>query len=78
MIKTLVLRYKMINKNKKYNKSIELFHEKSGDAVRVIRFKTSKDFDDFLYAFRSMRYPGYNWRKCNKTRGREKYHVAKN
>jgi len=27
---------------KKYKKSIELFHERSGDVVRVIRFKNSK------------------------------------
>lgn len=52
----------MVKKNDKFKKSIELFHEKSGDVVRVIRFKKAKEFDDFLYAFRSMRYPGYNWR----------------
>ena len=33
-------------------KLIELFHEKSGEIVRVIRFKKPKDFDYFLYAFR--------------------------
>ena len=50
-----------MRKNKqKFNKSIELFHEKSGDIVRVIRFKNSKDFDYFLYAYRSMRYPGFS------------------
>jgi len=54
---------------KKYKKSIELFHEKSGDVVRVIRFKNSKDFDNFLCGYRSMRYPGYNWRYC-KVRGK--------
>ena len=56
---------KMVNK-KNIKKSIELIHEKSGDIVRVIRFKNSKDFDYFLYAYRSMRYPGYNWRYCKK------------
>jgi hypothetical protein len=69
----------MINNKQKYKKAIELFHEKSGEVVRVIRFKKSKDFDYFLYAFRSMRYPGYNWRNCNNTRGRrEEYHAEKN
>ena len=53
----------MVN-NKKYKKSIELFHEKSGDVVRVIRFKNPKDFDYFLYGYKSMRYPGYKWRYC--------------
>ena len=46
--------------NHKIKKSIELFHEKSGEIVRTIRFKNPKDFDYFLYGFKSMRYPGYN------------------
>ena len=60
----------MSNNTVKYKKSIELFHEKSGDVVRVIRFKNQKDFDYFLYGYRSMRYPGYKWRYC-------KIHVRK-
>ena len=68
----------MANNKQTYKKAIELFHEKSGDTVRVIRFKKSEDFDYFLYAFKSMRYPGYNWRKRNDTRGREEYRAAKN
>ena len=52
---------RMSNKEK-YKKSIELFHEKTGELVRVIRFKNSKEFDYFLYSYRLMRYPGYNWR----------------
>jgi len=68
----------MVNNKQKYKKTIELFHEKSGDTIRVIRFKKSRDFDNFLSAFKSMRYPGYNWRKCNDTRGKEEYHAAKN
>ena len=52
---------KMVNKER-YKKSIELFHEKTGELVRVIRFKNPKEFDNFLYRFRLMRYPGYNWR----------------
>jgi hypothetical protein len=55
----------MVKNNNKIIKSIELFHEKSGELVRTIRFKKSKDFDCFLYAFKSMRYPGYNWRYSN-------------
>jgi hypothetical protein len=63
---------------KKFNKSIELFHEKSGELVRVIRFKKSQDFDNFLSAYRSMRYPGYNWRDCKKKRRKGKCYEAKN
>ena len=51
----------MANKEK-FNKSIELFHEKTGELVRVIRFKTPKEFDHFLSGYRLMRYPGYDWR----------------
>lgn len=57
----------MIKKNDKFKKSIELFHEKSGGVVRIIRFKKEKDFNEFLYAFKSMRYPGYNWRYHKKS-----------
>ena len=48
--------------NHKIKKTIELFHEKSGEVVRIIRFKNPKDFNNFLDSFKSMRYPGYNWR----------------
>ena len=41
---------------------IELFAEKTGIVVRKIRFRNQRDFDEFLKGFRSMRYPGYNWR----------------
>jgi len=51
----------MVN-NKKYKKSIELFHEKTGEVVRKIRFRNSIAFDEFLKGFRGMRYPGYGWR----------------
>jgi len=67
----------MCKTNDKFKKSIELFHEKTGDVVRVLRFKNLKDFNDFLYAFRSMRYPGYSWKfKDNGEKGR--YHEAEN
>ena len=68
---------KMVNK-KNIKKSIELIHEKSGDIVRVIRFKNTKDFDDFLYAYRSMRYPGYKWRYCNNIVRKRRLHEGKN
>lgn len=55
----------MSNKEK-FNKSIELFHEKTGELVRVIKFKNIKDFDNFLSGYRLMRYPGYNWRDHKK------------
>jgi len=48
--------------NKKYKKSIELFHENTGEVVRKICFRNSIAFDEFLKGFRSMRYPGYGWR----------------
>ena len=51
----------MVN-NKKYKISIELFHEKTGDVVRAIRFRNSMAFDEFLKDFKAMRYPGYSWR----------------
>ena len=49
-------------KNKKYKKSIELFHEKTGEVVRKICFRNSTAFNEFLKSFRRMRYPGYGWR----------------
>jgi hypothetical protein len=55
----------MVRKKTKFNKSIELFHEHTGEVVRVIRFRNQTEFDDFLQGYKSMRYPGYNWRFCN-------------
>ena len=57
----------MANKEK-FNKSIELFHEKTGELVRVIKFKNIKEFDYFLSGYRLMRYPGYDWRVHKKIR----------
>jgi len=45
---------------------IELFNEKTGDVVRVIRFRNSIAFDEFLEDFKAMRYPGYGWRYIDK------------
>ena len=63
----------MVNNKKKYIKKIELFHEKSGRVVRVIKFKKPKDFDYFLNGYKSMRYPGYNWRDCKKNGKKRRY-----
>jgi hypothetical protein len=46
----------------KYKKVIELFNEKTGEVVRVIRFRNSMAFNDFLEDFKAMRYPNYGWR----------------
>jgi hypothetical protein len=50
----------------KYKKVIELFDEKTGEVVRVITFRDSMAFDEFLEAFKAMRYPGYGWRYGDK------------
>ena len=48
--------------------AIELFSEKTGDVVRIIRFRNHKEFSEFLISFRKMRYPGYSWRYKNKVK----------
>ena len=40
--------------------------EKTGKVVRVIRFRNSIAFDEFLNGFKAMRYPGYSWRYIDK------------
>jgi len=50
-------------------RTIELFAEKTGIVVRKIRFRNQIEFDKFLKGFRSMRYPGYNWRYLDKKKG---------
>jgi len=47
----------------KYRVVIELFDEKTGEAVRVIHFKHSNEFDRFLEGFNAMGYPGYGLMK---------------
>ena len=54
----------------KYKQSIELFNEKTGEVVRVIRFRNFAAFDEFLKDFKSMRYPGYGWRHVEKGKKR--------
>jgi len=46
----------------KYKILIELFNEKTGEVVRLIRLHNQAEFYEFLAGFRNMRYPGYGWR----------------
>jgi hypothetical protein len=55
----------------KYKKVVELFNEKTGDVVRVIRFRNSITFNDFLKDFEAMRYPNYSWRYIDRGKKRE-------
>jgi hypothetical protein len=50
----------------KYKKVVELFNEKTGEVVRVIRFRNTMAFNDFLNDFKAMRYPNYGWRYKDK------------
>lgn len=52
----------------KHRLSIELFNEKTGDVVRVLRFQNLIAFEEFLKSFKAMRYPGYGWRYIDKGR----------
>ena len=56
----------------KYKEVIELFDEKTGEVVRLTRFRNSSEFDEFLNSFRAMRYPGYGWRYKNKGKKKNK------
>ena len=55
----------------KYKVVIELFDEKTGEVIRVIRFRNSIEFSNFLEAFKAMRYPGYGWRYIDKEKKKE-------
>jgi len=46
----------------KYKVAIELFDEKTGEIVRLVRFYRPNEFNEFLKGFNAMRYPGYGWR----------------
>jgi hypothetical protein len=61
----------MVRIGNKYKKIVELFDEKTGEVVRVIRFRNSITFNEFLEGFRAMRYPGYNWRYKDNGQKRE-------
>jgi len=41
----------MVRIGNKYKKVVELFDEKTGEVVRVIRFRNSITFDEFLEGF---------------------------
>ena len=56
----------------KYKEVIELFDEKTGEVVRLIRFHNPQEFDEFLKSFKAMRYPGYGWRYKDKRKKKEK------
>jgi len=46
----------------KYKEVIELFDEKTGEIVRLVRFHTPNEFNEFLKGFKAMRYLGYGWK----------------
>ncbi len=54
----------------KYREVIELFDEKTGIVIRVIRFRNSIAFNEFLKDFKAMRYPGYDWKYKEKKKGK--------
>ena len=62
----------MVRIGNKYKKAVELFNEKTGDVVRVIRFRNSITFNDFLKDFKAMRYPNYSWRYIDTMKKKEK------
>ena len=55
----------------KYKEVIELFDEKTGEVIRVLRFKHPNEFNRFLEDFKAMRYPGYGWRYGDKSKNKE-------
>lgn len=61
----------MVRTEVKYKKVVELFNEKTGEVVRVIRFRNILAINDFLEAFDAMRYPGYGWRYIEKGKKQE-------
>jgi hypothetical protein len=61
----------MVKIGVKYKKTVELFDEKTGAVVRVIRFRNSIAFNEFLKGFKAMRYPGYSWRYIDKEKSRK-------
>jgi len=54
----------------RYKAVIELFDEKTGEIVRLVRFHTPNEFNEFLKGFKAMRYPGYGWRYKDKGKRR--------
>jgi len=58
----------MVRIGNKYKKVVELINEKTGDVKRVIRFRNSIAFNDFLKDFEAMRYPNYSWRYIDRVK----------
>ncbi len=56
----------------RYKEVIELFDEKTGEVVRLMRFRNPIEFDEFLKSFKAMRYPGYGWRYKDKRKKKKK------
>jgi len=61
----------MVRIGNKDKKVIELINEKTGDVKRVIRFRNSNAFNDFLKDFKAMRYPNYSWRYLDAVKKKE-------
>lgn len=61
----------MVRIGNKYKKVVELINEKTGDVKRVIRFRNSIAFNDFLNDFAAMRYPNYSWRYIDRGKKKE-------
>jgi hypothetical protein len=61
----------MVRIGNKDKKVIELINEKTGDVKRVIRFRNSNAFNDFLKDFKAMRYPNYSWRYIDTMKKKE-------
>jgi hypothetical protein len=55
----------------KFKKVIQLFNEKTGEAVKTIIFRSPKEFDEFVKGFKEMRSPGYSWRYRDKVKKKE-------
>jgi len=56
----------MVRIGTKYKEVIDLFDEKTGAVVRLLHFRNSKEFNEFLKDFKAMKYPGYSWRYRDK------------
>ena len=63
----------MVRVGTKYKEVIELFDEKTGAVVRLLRFRNVIAFDEFLKDFKAMRYPGYSWRYRDKGKKKGEY-----
>ncbi len=55
------------------HQKVDKKYEKTGEVVRVIRFHTPNEFNEFLKGFKAMGYPGYGWRYKDKEKKKEKH-----